>query len=225
MSVDNPLWGAPRIHGELLKLGFAVAQSSVAKYMSSEMDLPPRDGSRSCATMRRISLPWTCLLFQRLASTCSMYSSSSGWKDLVWINLTARPTTEWIARQITGAFPWDQAPRYLVRDRDRAYGADVIRRLRAMGIRDKQVAADSPWQNSYAERLIGSICREWVDHVVALGEGHQRRLLQGLCALLQWVADASRIEQGRAVLPTNRAPRCHHLMFGSWWLHHRYCRI
>ncbi len=85
-------------------------------------------------------------------------------------------TAEWIARQITEAFPWDKAPHYLVRDRDGVYGAAVTRRLRAMGIPDKPIAAGSPWQNGFGERLIGSIRREYTDHIVALGEGHLRRV-------------------------------------------------
>src|SRR5438094_2503686 len=99
-------------------------------------------------------------------------------RDLVWINVTSHPTAEWIARQITEAFPWNEAPRYLIRDRDRVYGAAVIHRLRAMGIRDKPIAPGSPWQNAFAERLIGSIRRECVDHIVALGERHLRRFLK-----------------------------------------------
>ena len=86
-------------------------------------------------------------------------------------------TAEWIARQITEAFPWAEAPRYLIRDRDRVYGAAVTHRLRAMGIRDRPIAPGSPWQNGFAERLIGSIRRECVDHLVVLGEAHLRRIL------------------------------------------------
>jgi transposase InsO family protein len=99
-------------------------------------------------------------------------------RDLVWINVTAHPTAEWIARQITEAFPWNEAPRYLVRDRDQVYGAATTRRLRAMGIRDKPIAPASPWQNGFAERLIGSLRRECVDHIVVLGETHLRRVLK-----------------------------------------------
>ena len=87
-------------------------------------------------------------------------------RDLVWINVTTNPTAEWVAQQITEAFPWDGAPRYMIRDRDRIYGAIVTRRLRAMGIRDKPIAPASPWQNGFAERLIGSIRRECVDHII-----------------------------------------------------------
>jgi transposase InsO family protein len=99
-------------------------------------------------------------------------------RDLVWINVTTNPTADWVARQITEAFPWDGAPRYIIRDRDRIYGTVVTRRLRAMGIRDKPIAPASPWQNGFAERLIGSIRRECLDHVVVLGEAHLRRILK-----------------------------------------------
>jgi hypothetical protein len=99
-------------------------------------------------------------------------------RDLVWINVTTHPTAEWIARQITEAFPWDGAPGYMIRDRDRIYGAVVTRRLRAMGIRDKPIAPASPWQNGFVERLIGSIRRECVDYIIILGEAHLRRILK-----------------------------------------------
>ena len=99
-------------------------------------------------------------------------------RELVWINVTPQPTAEWVARQITEAFPWNEAPRYMIRDRDRIYGAVVTRRLRAMGIRDKPTAPASPWQNGFAERLIGSIRRECLDHFIILGEAHLRRILK-----------------------------------------------
>jgi hypothetical protein len=92
-------------------------------------------------------------------------------RDLVWINVTTH-------RQITEAFPWDMSPRYMIRDRDRIYGIVVTRRLHAMGIRDKPTALASLWQNGFAERLIGSIRRECVDHMIVLGEAHLRRILK-----------------------------------------------
>jgi len=99
-------------------------------------------------------------------------------RELVWISVTTHPTAEWVARQITEAFPWNEAPRYMIRDRDRIYGAVVTRRLRTMGIRDKPITPASPWQNGFAERLIGSIRRESVDHMIVLGEAHLRRILK-----------------------------------------------
>jgi transposase InsO family protein len=180
MSVDNPLWGAPRIHGELLKLGFKVAQSSVAKYMAKRCG-PPSQGWR---TFLRNHAPNIAAIDLFVVPTIGfdllyvLVIVRLARRDLVWIDVTATPTAEWIARQITEAFPWNEAPRYLIRDRDRVYGAAVTHRLRAMGIRDKPIAAGAPWQNGFAERLIGSIRRECADHVLALGEGHLRRVLQ-----------------------------------------------
>jgi len=98
-------------------------------------------------------------------------------RRLISLSVTDHPTAEWIARQITEAFPWDDAPRYLIRDRDASYGSAVTRRLDAMGIRDRPTAPRSPWQNGHVERLIGSIRRECLDHVVVLGHAHLRRIL------------------------------------------------
>ena len=99
-------------------------------------------------------------------------------RGLVWISVTTNPTAEWVARQLTEAFPWDEAPRYVIRDRAQIYGTIVTRRLRAMGIRDKPTAPVSPWQNGFVERLIGSIRRECVDHMIVFGEQHLHRILR-----------------------------------------------
>ena len=129
-------------------------------------------------------------------------------RDLVWINVTTNPTAEWIARQLTEAFPWDGAPGYMIRDRDRIYGTVVTRRLRAMGIRDKPIAAASPWQNGFAERLIGSIRRECLDHIIVSGEAHLRRILIPM-PLLQLRQNASFIEQGCADFSSDSTDRNH----------------
>src|SRR5216683_448022 len=180
MSIENPLWGAPRIHGELLKLGFEVAQSSVAKYMVKRR-WPPSQGWRTflhnhaqdIAAMDLFVVP--TIGFDLLYAYIIVRLDR---RELVWISVTTHPTAEWVARQITEAFPWNEAPRYMIRDRDRIYGAVVTRRLRAMGIRDKPIARSSPWQNGFAERVIGSIRRECVDHIIVLGEVHLRQILQ-----------------------------------------------
>src|SRR5258706_3647195 len=179
MSTENQLWGAPRIHGELLKLGFSVAQSTVAKYMVKRRG-PPSQGWR---TFLRNHAPDIAAMDLFVVPTIG-FKLLYGFvivrvdrRDLVWINITTNPTAEWIARQITEAFPWDDAPRYMIRDRDRIYGAIVTRRLRAMGIRDKPIAPASPWQNGFAERLIGSIRRDGLDHIIVSGEAHLRRIL------------------------------------------------
>ncbi|MFK4650510.1 transposase InsO family protein [Bradyrhizobium japonicum] len=180
MSMENPLWGAPRIHGELLKLGFEVAQSSVSKYMVKRRG-PPSQGWRislrnhapDIAAMDLFVVP--TLGFDLLYAFVIVRLDR---RKLVWINVISHPTAEWVARQITEAFPWNEAPRHMIRDRERIYGAVVTRRLRAMGIRDKPTAPASPWQNGFAERLIGSIQRECLDHIIILGEVHLRRILR-----------------------------------------------
>jgi transposase InsO family protein len=176
MSTENQLWGAPRIHGELLKLVFSVAQSTVAKYMVTRRG-PPSQGWR---TFLRNHAPDVAAMDLFVVPTvgCKLLYGfvivRIDRRDLVWINVT----THWVARQITEAFPWNEAPRYLIRDRDRIYGAAVTRRLHAMGIRDRPATPASPWQNGFAERLIGSIPRECLDYVIVLSEAHLRRVLK-----------------------------------------------
>ena len=171
MSIENSLWGAPRIHGELLKLGFEVAQSSVAKYMVKRRGAPSQgwrtflcNHAPDIAAMDLFVVP--TIGFKLLYGFVIIRLDR---RDIVWINVTTNPTADWIARQITEAFPWNEAPRYMIRDLDRIYGTVVTRRLRAMGIRDKPIAPASPWQNGFAERLIGSLRRECLDHIIVLG--------------------------------------------------------
>jgi hypothetical protein len=168
------------MHGELLKLGFEVAQSSVAKYMVKRRG-PPSQGWR---TFLRNHAPDIAAMDLFVVPTIG-FRLLYGFvivrlhrRDLVWINVTANPTAEWVARQITEAFPWNWAPRFMIRDRDRIYGAVVTRRLRSMGIRDKPTAPASPWQDGFAERLIASIRRECLDDIIVLGEVHLRQILQ-----------------------------------------------
>src|ERR1700676_4856974 len=163
MSIANPLWGAPRIHGELLKLGIDIGQTSVAKYMVK------RRGHRGDGFVRRAD--------DLVSPTLWIADHGARPTTTLWFGVTANPTAEWIANQVTEACGWEQAARYLIRDRDGAYGEVFIRRLRSMGIRDRPTSPRSPWQNGYAERLIGSIRRECLDHVVVFGERHLRHML------------------------------------------------
>ena len=180
MSMANPLWGAPRIHGELLKLGIDVGQTTVAKYMARRRR-PPSQGWKTFLRNHADGIVSMDLFVVPTISFRLLYGFlilRHGRRDLVRLDVTATPSAEWIARQLTEAYGWQEAPRYIVRDRDRVYGEAFIRRLRAMGIRDRPIAPHSPWQNGYAERLIGSIRRECLDHVVVLGERHLRHLLK-----------------------------------------------
>jgi hypothetical protein len=180
MSLANPLWGAPRIHGELLKLGIDVGQTTVAKYMARGRR-PPSQGWKTflhnhadgIASMDLFVVP--TISFRLLYGLLILQHDR---RQILWLGVTAHPTAEWISRQLTEAYGWKVAPRYIIRDRDAVYGDVFIRRLRAMSIRDRPTAPRSPWQNGYCERAIGSIRRECLDHVVVFGERHLRHLLR-----------------------------------------------
>jgi transposase InsO family protein len=227
MTVENVLWGAPRIHGELLKLGFAVAQSTVAKYMAKKGD----PSGQSWGTFLRNHMPHIAAMDLLVVPTISfnllyvLVIVRLARRELVWINVTGHPTAEWIAQQITEAFPWHETPRYLIRDRDGIYGVAVTRRLRAMGIRDKSIAPASPWQNAYAERLIGTLRRECLDHTIVFGEAHLRRILNKYVVYY----NKSRIHRSLDKdSPFHRAVErlgviTSQSVLGG--LHHQYCRI
>src|SRR5438105_7256672 len=179
MSKENPQWGASRIHGELLMLGFEVAQSTVSKY-KVRGGTPPsqswktflRNHAQAIAAIDLCVVP--TLTFERLFAFLVL---GHGRRQLLWIEVTRHPTAEWLARQITEALPWPSAPAYLVRDNDRAYGHVFTSRLRAMGIRDRPISPGSPWQNGHAERLIGTVRRECLDRLLIFGEAHLRQIL------------------------------------------------
>ena len=180
ISLANPLWGAPRLHGELLKLGIDVGQTTVAKYMARGRR-PPSQGWKTflrnhadgIASMDLFVVP--TISFRLLYGLLILHHDR---RQILWLGVTAHPTAEWISHQLTEAYGWKVAPRYIIRDRDAVYGDVFIRRLRAMGIRDRPTAPRSPWQNGYCERVIGSIRRECLDHVVVFGERHLRHLLR-----------------------------------------------
>ncbi len=185
MSKQNPLWGAPRLHGELLMLGIGVAQSTVAKYMARTPGHPPSQGWKTFLRNHAAGIASIDLFVVRTISFKLLYGLAilhHSRRKLLTVNVTTNPTAEWLARQVTEAFPWDEAPRYLLRDRDGAFGPFYRRRVRAMGIRDHPVAPRSPWQNGGVERLIGSLRHECLDHTIVFGEAHLRRILKSYAA-------------------------------------------
>jgi transposase InsO family protein len=227
MSTENSSWGAPRIHGELLKLGFEVAQSSVAKYMVKRRG-PPSQGWRAflrnhaqdTAAMDLFVVP--TIGFDLLYAYIIVRLHR---RELVWISVTTNPTAEWVARQVTEAFPWNDAPRYMIRDRDPIYGAVLTRRLRAMGIRDKPTAPASPWQNGVAERLIGSVRRECLDHIVVLGEAHLRRILESYADYYNGVRTHRSLNKDAPISRTVQRTGMINSRAILGGLHHHYVRV
>ncbi|HKF01982.1 MAG TPA: integrase core domain-containing protein, partial [Candidatus Sulfotelmatobacter sp.] len=179
MSRDNATWGAPRIHGELLKLGIKISQASVAKYMVRHPKPP--------------SQTWRTFLANHVSQLVSIdfFTVHTIWFEILFVfvvlahhrrrvvhfNVTTHPTAEWTAQQIVEAFPFDSSPKYLLRDRDRIYGLEFRKQIDAMGIKEVLSAPRSPWQRAYVERVIGSIRRECLDHVIVFDEKSLRRML------------------------------------------------
>ena len=179
MCRENRTWGAPRIQSELRLLGYAVSETTVAKYMIRS----PRPSSQSwrafldnhvqdLAALDFFTVPTAtfrvlyCLVVLRHARRRVMH-----------FNVTEHPTAAWTAQQVVEAFPFDEAPRFLLRDNDQIYGEVFQKRVENLGIDEVKTAKGSPWQNPYVERLIGSLRRECLDHVIVLGERHLKGIL------------------------------------------------
>ena len=179
MSLANALWGAPRIHGELLKLGIEVSQATVAKYMVRQRR-PPSQTWRTFLNNHAqplVSMDFFVVPTVTFRVLYVFVVLAHERRHLLHFNVTSHPSSEWTAQQIVEALPWDNVPRYLLRDRDAIYGESFRARVRGMGVREVLTAPQSPWQNPYAERLIGSIRRECLDHVIVFNESSLRRLL------------------------------------------------
>jgi putative transposase len=179
MSSANPLWGAPRIHGELLKLGLTVSQATVSKYMVR----PRRPRSQGWRTFLKnhaehlIGLDFFTVPTATFRVLFVLVMLTHSQRRLVHLNVTEHPTAEWTARQLLEACALEEAARYVIRDRDQVYGERFSRQARMLDIREVVIAPRSPWQNAYAERMIGSMRRECLDHVVVIGERHLRAIL------------------------------------------------
>jgi putative transposase len=185
MATANKTWGAPRIHGDLLKLGFDIGERSVSRFM------PPRPGKPPSQT-------WRTFLGNHLGSLAAIdfftvptatfrilfvfFILRHDRRRVVHFNLTEHPSARWTAQQIVEAFPDDTAPQYMIGDCDGNYGEPFRRRVDSMGIEQVLTASRSPWQNPHAERLVGAVRRECLDHVIVLGEPHLRRILKSYFA-------------------------------------------
>jgi putative transposase len=172
LSRENPLWGAPHIHGELLKLGIDIGETSVSKYMVRRRR-PPSQTWRTFLDNHlntMVSVDFFTVPTIRFQILYVFLVLAHERRRIVHFAVTAHPSAEWTAQQMREAFPWDTAPRYLLRDRDRIFGKEFVDQVKAQGIKQVLSAPRSPWQRAYVERLIGSIRRECLDHVIVLGE-------------------------------------------------------
>jgi transposase InsO family protein len=179
MSLANPLWGAPRIHGELLKLGIEVSQATVGRYLPWRPKAPSPTWRSFLHNHRHdtAAIDMFVVVTARFQLLYALVVLGHERRKVIHFDVTQNPTQGWLARQITEAFPWDTAPRFLLRDRDASYGQTFRDRVQAMAIEEVVTAPRSPWQNAYVERIIGSIRRECLDHVIVFDERHLRRVL------------------------------------------------
>ncbi|MBU8922993.1 MAG: integrase core domain-containing protein [Bacteroidales bacterium] len=180
MSRANPLWGAPRILGELHKLGIKVSQATVSKYMVRRLK-PPSQSWRAFLKNHAkdiVSIDFFTVPTATFRVLFVFLILSNDRRRIIHFNITESLTAAWTGQQIVEAFPWDTAPKYLLRDRDDKFGKKFSNRVESMGIKQVLIAARSPWQNPYIERLIGSIRRECLDHTIILNEKHLRQVLQ-----------------------------------------------
>ena len=172
ISRHNPRWGAPRIHGELLKLGIEITEPTVAKYMVRYRK-PPSQTWRTFLdnhVRNMVSIDFFTVPTVRFQILYVFLVLAHDRRRILHFGVTQHPTAAWTAQQLREAFPWDTAPRYLLRDRDKIFGKEFVDQVRAQGIKQVLSAPRSPWQRAYVERLIGSIRRECLDHVIVLGE-------------------------------------------------------
>lgn len=180
MAEANVTWGAPRIHGELLKLGFDISERAVSRLMPKRR-VPPSQRWRTFLDNHLqgiVSIDFFTVPTATFRVLFVFIVLAHDRRRVLHFNVTEHPTAEWAAQQIVEAFPESTAPRFLIRDRDQIYGADFRERVRGMKIEEVMTAAHSPWQNAYVERLIGSVRRKCLDHVVVLGERHLLRILR-----------------------------------------------
>jgi transposase InsO family protein len=184
LSRENPLWGAPRIHGELLKLGIDVGETSVGKYLMRHRE-PPSQTWRTflenhVKTMVSVDFFTVPTISFRVLYVFLVLAHDR--RRIVHFNVTAHPTAEWTAQQLREAFPFDQVPRFLLRDRDGIFGSEFRRDVKAMGIQEVLSTPRSPWERAYVERVIGTIRRECLDHVIVFNQATLYRHVKSFLA-------------------------------------------
>ena len=180
MAKANPLWGAPRIHGELLKLGIEISERTVSNLIFQRRPKPPSQTWRTFLKNHMTSMAAIDFFTVPTATFRILFVLvvlNHNRRSVVHFNVTLNPTSRWTDQQIVEAFPWDTAPKYLLRDRDGLYGAIFRQRLKNMGINEVVTSPRSPWQNPFVERLVGSIRRDCLDHVIVLNQNHLKRML------------------------------------------------
>src|SRR5215471_8657539 len=179
MSRDNPLWGAPRIHGELLKLGIDIGETSVGKYLVRRRNPPSQTWKTFLENhiQSMVSIDFFTVPTIRFQVLCVFLVLAHDRRRIVHFNVTRHPTAEWTVQQLREAFPFGQIPRYLLRDRDSIFGGDFREGVKAMGMKEVLSAPRSPWQRAYVERVIGTIRRECLDHVIVFNEVSLHRTL------------------------------------------------
>jgi transposase InsO family protein len=228
MSQANPLWGAPRIHGELLKLGIEVSQATVSKYMVRYRKPPSQSWQAFLKNHAKdiVSVDFFTVPTATFRVLFVFLVLSNERRRIVHSNVTDSPTAAWTGQQIVNAFPWDTVPRYLLRDRDGKFGEEFIHRVENLGIDQVLIAASSPWQNPYVERVIGSIRRECLDHTIIFNEKHLRRVLKEYFRYYHECRTHLGLEKDcpmtRPVQPPESGPISSEPMVGG--LHHRYFR-
>jgi putative transposase len=228
MSLANPTWGAPRIHGELLKLGIDLHQDTVSNNMVKPTR-PPSQTWRTFLTNHASDIASIDFFTVPTATFRVLYVFlvlDNARRRILHFNVTESPSAAWTGQQVVEAFPWDTAPRYLLRDRDGKFGEDFTRRVASLDIEQVLTSPRSPWQNPYVERMIGSIRRECLDHVIIFGERHLRRILREYVDYYQRDRTHLGLEkdcpESRDVEPPEAGPIRSRAILGG--LHHRYYR-
>ncbi len=228
MSRENPIWGAPRIHGELLKLGIDIGETSVSKYMVRCRKPPSQTWRTFLANHLKslVSVDFFTVPTIRFQILYVFLVLAHDRRRILHFGVTAHPTAEWTAQQLRNAFPWDTAARYLLRDRDRIFGDDFAKQVRDMGIQEVLSAPRSPWQRAYVERVIGSIRRECLDHMIVFNEASLYRHVKVFVSYYHQTRThlslAKDTPETRPVHPPDLGPVVAIAEVGG--LHHRYQR-